>query len=193
MKRLVLFLALIFISGCAQNTISFRQQSPNPQKAPTPAASPTPFTFPKLTNIESRSLDEKLPMKTRKILMDAEEIELFDTTFCPKLLSPKMEPIEPNKFLGCGYTKKVVVTDPSLKRQILEGFYYGVSTSSLGAACFAPKYGLRAMSKGKRVELIICFQCENFRGVSTSGNLGGGISKIPKELFEQVFANSEQK
>src|SRR5687768_14345230 len=106
MKKLALFLSLVLISSCEQNTIPSQPQLAKDQEIQTPIPSPTAFTFPKLTDEESRSLEESLPTKTRQILTNAQEIELFHVKHCPGI-PLRLAPIEPDKFLGCGYKKKV--------------------------------------------------------------------------------------
>ena len=193
MRELVLVLAL-FVSSCSQASVVSKHPPNEHETASTPIASP-----PTSSEGDIRKLEERLPAPTRQILEDAEFIELFDTVklsdtkFCMKLLFPEIMPIERNKFLGCGYSKRVVIKDAALKRQFLDVLFLGASTPSSGAACFDPKYGVRAASKKDRVDLIICFDCENFRGASTAGSVGGGISKASLALFEQIFANSAQK
>jgi hypothetical protein len=193
MKQLILFLILIFGVSCAQNKIHSQQQPLPTQEVLTPTVTPTPFSFPKLPVSESSRLDERLPKKARSVLEQAEQIELFELKFNMQCLSPELEPIQANKFQGCDYTKKAVITDVSLKKQILDGLFYAVGSSDSGAMCFTPRHGLRAIYKDKRVELIICFQCGNFRGASSVGRVGGGMSSAWKELFEQVLANSKEK
>ncbi len=56
----------------------------------------------------------------RRVLEQAEQIELFELKFDTQCGVPKLEPIQPNKFQGCDFTQKTVVTDANLKQQILE-------------------------------------------------------------------------
>ena len=193
MKRFALFLILIFCASCAQNTIHSQQQPNTAQEVLTPTVEPTSFSFPKLSAADSGRLDERLPKKVRRVLEQAEQIELFELNFNNmQCFSPKLETIQADKFQGCDFTKKAVVSDANLKQQILDGLFYAASTSNSGAMCFSPRHGLRAVYKGERVELIICFQCGNFRGASSVGRVGGAMSNAPKEIFEQTLTNAKE-
>lgn len=192
-KQILLFLILMISANCAQNTIHSQQKLTTAQEVPTPTVTPTPFIFPKLSDSDSLHLNERLPKKIRQVLEQADGIELFEFKFCGGALEPKLDKIQPDKFQECDITKKAIITDASLKQQVLDGLYYSIGATNSGAACFSPRHGLRAIYKGKRVDLSICFQCANFDGVSNVGKLGGGISTAPKELFEQILANAVKK
>ena len=192
MKQLILFLFLAFSVSCAQNTIHSQQQTTTAQETPMPTVMPTPFTFPKLSNSDARRLDERLPKKVRRILEQAEKIEMFEIAGYMEARPPKSEQNQPERFQDFRIKKKVTITDASLKQQILDGLFYAASTSDSGAMCFSPAHGVRATYKGESVDLVICFMCGNFRGESSVGRVGGAISKAPKELFEQVLANAKE-
>ncbi len=189
MKQIILFLIFVFSTSCAQNAV-LSQQNSQAQEIPTPSTSPTPFTFPKLSVAESRRLDERLSQKTRQVLEQADEIEIFDIVM--KKFSAAAPQVEPDDFQNYHVRKKAVIRDVNLKQQLLNALFYAVGSKDSGSMCFTPRHGLRAIYKDQRVELVICFQCGNFQGVSSVGKVGGALSDAPKELFEQILANSKE-
>ncbi len=193
MKQLILFLVLIFSAGCATETTRSQQQPTTAQGIPTPTVASTPFAFPKLSDSDSSRLNERLPKKSRRVLEQAEEVEIFEIEICREGFSPELEQIVPDKFQGCPIKRKAKITDANLKQQILDGLFYAASSSDSGAMCFSPRHGVRATYKGERVDLVVCFQCGNFRGASSVGRVGGAMSDAPKELFEQVLTNAGGK
>ena len=191
-KQLALFLLLAFSVSCAQNTIHSQQQLTTARGTPTPTVTPPPFSFPKLSDSDTRRLDERLPKKGRRLLKQAEKIEMLEIAGYMEARPPKSEQYQPERFQGFRIKKKVTITDSSLKQQILDGLNFAASTSDSGAMCFAPAYEVRATYKGDSVDLVVCFMCGNFRGESSFGGVGGAISKAPKEFFDQILANAKE-
>lgn len=187
MKIAFVLLLLLFNGGCSQLAVQ-SQQGDSVDTKPTPEAAPTPFTFPRLSKDNLERLDERLPSRSREILEKTDLIQVFETKIC--LAGRSLAPIEQNKFQGCDILRRAEITDPQLRKQLLEGMFYAIGSSGLGAACSSPRHGVRAEYPGKRIEMLICFQCENFRGASNFGNFGGGFSRAPQELFEQILRNS---
>ena len=122
-----------------------------------------------LTEEQKQKLDKRIPPEVREVLDKADEIiisyNVDKDTMKIKLLSA--EPI-PNASAN--------VSDPALKKQFLDSFYADASSNSNGSACFSPRHRVNAKYKTKVVEIDICYECDNFRGKSSSGNFGGGLA-----------------
>jgi hypothetical protein len=61
-----------------------------------------------------------------------------------------------------------------------------------GAACFNPRHALRAEGNGRTIDVVICFECENF--VVYSGDAKGEGSIAAANLvdpFNQVLSNAK--
>ncbi len=192
MKQIILFLALIFSTGCVAETTRSQLQPTPQQNIATSTPKSTPSSFPELSAADSRRLDERFPKQSRQILEQAEKIEVFEIESCSEAFYPKLGRIEPGKFQGCRITRKAIIKDANLKQKLLAKLFYGVGSSPGGMACFSPHHGVRAIHKNERVELIICFECWNFRGASSAGEFGGSITNAPEELFEQILANAKE-
>jgi len=157
-----------------QSTVSIQ----NPQS--------TLFTFPTLTNPASEQLDERFPKKFRDLLEQSDQIELFETKLC--LNGWSLGPIEPNKFQGCDIVKRARITDSLIRHQLFDGVFYAIGSENNELACTSPIHGIRAIKGKDRLEMLICFHCHNFRGISTIGRFGGSFSSAPKELFEKLLS-----
>ena len=193
--KLVASLLLFIVSGCAVKTVTPQPPAAVAQTQPPkpPIAEPTPFKFPEMTQPESRRLHDLLPKDVRQVLEQSNELELFSIKSCIDGFSPDLKRIAPDKFQGCPILKRVAITDASLKSQLLEGLYYGIGSSPASSACFSPRHGIRAVHGVRRVELVICFQCNNYRGVADSGRIYGSISKAPEELFNRILSNGVER
>lgn len=192
MKNLATLLSLFLVCGCSVKPPNSQSQTDvaQTQQVPQPTVEPTPYKFPQLTQSESLTLDRSLPKNVRQILEQSEELELISIKSCIEGFFPDLKRVAPDKFQGCPILKRVVISDASLKRQVLDGLYYGIATAPGSAACFSPQHGIRGVHNGQRIELVICFHCSNYRGVSESGELYGSISKAPEELFNKVLSDS---
>lgn len=192
MKQIILFLVLIFSTGCVAETTRSQLQPTPPKNIATSTPKSIPSSFPELSAADSRRLDEKFPKQSRQILEQAEKIELFEFESCIEAFSPELGQIEPKKFQGCRITRKAIIKDANLKQKLLEGLFYGVGSANGGMACFSPHHGVRAIHKNDRVDLVICFECERFKGASSAGEVGGLITMATSELFEQILTNAKK-
>lgn len=73
------------------------------------------------------------------------------------------------KFHGFPVIGKVEITDAGRRQELVSALKDGMARQpELGpAACFWPRHGLRVVAKGKTVEFVICFECnqvDEFRG-----------------------------
>ena len=188
---LILFLLFLITTGCKSKTVSTRAQE-SANAAPTPYLS---YTDPsKLSRQEyMERLNTQLSEGDRRILEQADELELVSVNPSPLLEGPKsstgkrVETVAEGMFAVIGKTK---VADPEVKNKIIKALYDGFAASEWSMACFAPRHAIRARSKGKTVELVICFECLNFKGKGPEGRFGGKISHLPQEFFNTVLTSA---
>lgn len=119
-----------------------------------------------LTAEQTRRLDQRIPAKIRKILDRAEEITVS--------YNSDKDTMELNVLVNEVPNANVKVSDP-LKKRFLESFYSDAASNSNGSACFGPRHRVSAKYKTETVELDICYECDNFRGKSSSEEFGGGL------------------
>jgi len=121
-----------------------------------------------LTPEQKQQLDRRIPPNIREILDKADEITIsYNVDKDTMRLKVLMFETVPNA--------DAKVSDPALKKQFLNSFYSDASSNSNGSACFSPRHRVKAQYKTKIVEMDICYECDNFRGKSSSGNFGGGL------------------
>jgi hypothetical protein len=185
-------LLMIWGAGCAVETSHVQQEVSVAKAQEVPKPSPEPLTYQKqhLSRNEVRTLNDLLPASARKVLEQAEEIELLSIVPCGQGYMPSPERNEPGKFQGCTILKKAVITDVELKRQLLDALYDGVAKTTGGMGCFSPRHGIRVSYKGNRVDLVICFECHIFSGLNGSERIGGSISNLPEEFFNQILKSA---
>ncbi len=199
---------VIFLSiGCS--TADQQTQPPPAYERAGPTASPqtSVFGFPPLSEQDLKQLDERFPSRQRDVLQNASSIDVYEFndrfTMKDKSNAHGLWPIEKNKFQGYGVSRHARVSDSEQRKELVAGIRYSVGSSGNGNACFGPRHGIRAVHKGERIELLICFECENFRGSPTFGSsvtdfagnrvepserFGGGFSPAVEPLFERILA-----
>lgn len=180
-RVLVAAVALTFSAACAGTPAP-----PIVDSVPEVMASPTASPLPPMTAEQAAKLDKWFPRKDREVLMRAEKIEIFAVNSDPACLRPKLESPTPDRFQGCEITRRAVVSDPERKKEFLGALFFGIGTAVDPQACFAPHHGIRAEFEGRRVEIIICFLCRNFRGISNRGEFDGHISQAAETAFENA-------
>jgi hypothetical protein len=144
-----------------------------------------------LSQDELKALDEDLPKKARQILEEADEFELMSVGSN----SMGQKQIHEDAVISARFGRipilgRTKITDAEVKRKLINALYEGIVNPRPVSACFYPRHIIRAASKGKKVELVICFQCHNFMGNSPEGDLYGQISDTPQELFNQVLTSA---
>ncbi|MEZ6018150.1 MAG: hypothetical protein R3F49_23800 [Planctomycetota bacterium] len=84
---------------------------------------------------------------------------------------------DPTCFHGYRVLGRALVSDVATRTQLLDAIGRACrENDGRSAACFAPRHGVRAITEGHTVDLLICFQCLSMRvyadGVSRdSGDL----------------------
>ena len=184
MRILVLILIAIAAGSCAHVPVQSQQSNNSAEQTPKPQT--TAFTFPTLTKVDTDQLEERFPKKFRDFLEQSDQIELFETKVC---FGSQLGTIMTDKFQGCDIVKRQTITDPLIRRQLLDGVFYAIGSERNEMACTSPIHGLRATKGKDRLEMLICFHCHNFRGISTIGRFGGSFSPAPKEMFEKLLAD----
>lgn len=170
MKHFALvFLAAMFLIGC-RNGESQRATNSN-LETETNSSEAIPSSKNQvdgLTKEQTQRLDGRIPPKIREILDKAKEITIsYNVDKDTMQLEVLMFETVPNA--------DVKVSDPALKKQLLDSFYSDAASNSNGSACFSPRHRVNAKYKTQTVELNICYECSNFRGESSSENFGGGL------------------
>lgn len=184
---------LLLVAFSLLTTTCVDNESPSKQYS-SPPDTPSPYAFDgsKLTTDEPKSkLDERFPQEMRNTFAEARRIDVFETELCSGAFAEKLKPKERGKFQGCKVLRRTAVTIPALRKQFVEEVVSAIGSHHSGNACFDPHHGIRAEHQGKRVELLICFECENFRGTSSTGSFGGGFSPAVKDLFERTLLESK--
>ncbi len=151
-----------------------------------PASEPYAFDGSSLSKPKPSWPEEGLPERMREIMEQAPRIQIFAVETCPDG-GTTLTPNESGKFQGCKVLRQAKVTDAEQKKKLVTRIISAVEPSDRGAACFNPRHGIRAEHDGKRVELLICFECENFRGASSLGSFAGGFSLAAEKPFEQFL------
>jgi hypothetical protein len=172
---LIVLITIAFVS-CKnveiQQTINsnLKSETNSSQVEATPIAKKSPEN---LTKEQKQKLNQRIPPKVREILDKADEINIYynidEDTMKLRILMLETVPNADAK-----------ISDPALKKKLLDSFYYDASSNSNGSMCFSPRHKITAKYKTKTVEMNICYQCKNFEGKSSSGDFGGGLASESK-------------
>lgn len=122
-----------------------------------------------LTAEQKQKLDWSIPPEVREILDKADEINIYYN------IDKKTMKLKTFRF-ETDTNARAKVSDPSLKKELLESFYQDAATSYGSNACFSPRHRITAKYKIKTVEMDICYECSNFKGGSSAGSFGGELA-----------------
>jgi len=129
-----------------------------------------------------------LPKAAISILDESERTVLW--SLAPILLEggEKEETFHGWKVLG-----KTVLADKEARQKVLEALDAGTKDASGSAFCFDPRHAIRASSRGKTVDLVICFECWRIK-VYLNGRATGhdvAISDASRPVFNQVLREAK--
>ena len=193
MRLVGLFSVLLAFSGCAKvETVSGNVA---PQILITPLPTIRPASTPisplkpvspnvKLNAKQHKYLNDTLPPDIRKMLEESETLELLAEVGSKETSETGLQEFRPNRI--------VMISDANEKRQVLELFYSDAATQDGPASCYEPHHGLRFSVSGKTLEIEICFDCAQFRGLGDLQSVSGTIvrdGRKSERLFNTLIKN----
>jgi hypothetical protein len=130
--------------------------------------------------------DNSLPKAARDILASADKLEVLSIEVARKK--------ENEDFHGFHVLGTATITDKKPKRKLAEVIQSAVAESTVYDIGFNynPRYGLRATSGGKVVELVICFHCTQIE-VYVEGKLTKrcATKTTPQKLLNQMLSDAK--
>lgn len=209
---LAVFCNGLVLLGCAVTEQTIPPVLSNVQTEATPLLHIPDSGPPPLNEEEIERLKERFPSKQLEVFKNADQINVYevDVTFTPSCpSSEELPPIQKNKFQGCRVLRHTRITDAQKLKEFVDAVFYSIGSWHSGNACWSPRHGVRAVKGDQRVELLICFECENFRGAPAFGpplvrtfdgnyiggreRFGGGISPAIEPLFETILSKASQR
>ena len=88
---------------------------------------------------------------------------------------------------------KVEITDADLRGAIVSALKQGAKTRHPMAACYKPRHVIRAEKGGRTVDVVICFECGNYRvHRAEDGKLvgGGRMSRVGEALLNKLLTDA---
>jgi hypothetical protein len=83
------------------------------------------------------------------------------------------------------------IKDPKRRSELLKALYRGVRKFRGGVpACFEPRHGIIANRGTNKVELVICFECEQVAEYADGNHAWSLMSKAPRELFNRTLSEA---
>jgi hypothetical protein len=145
------------------------------------------FAAAALMAVPSRSpaKDNKLPTEVLDILSKAEQFELLS-------LNPNSEGDQSkDAFHGYKALGKTVVKNAEARKHLTESLIKGMEGDIDPAKCFNPRHGIRATHDGKTVELVMCFECHQFKVFTGPGHVSGFlVDKSPEPAFDKILKDA---
>lgn len=122
---------------------------------------------------------------------DPDELTLFSIDGTETWKQPTAEP----PLYGCPVLGRVEIGDPARRREIMAAVRDGIRNAPTEPkACFFPRHMLRVGKDGKTVDVVICFQCDNYRlyRVGTDAGLigGGQISSAGQPALDKILTDA---
>jgi hypothetical protein len=133
----------------------------------------------------------KLRENVLKVLTEAETLTVFSLEPAPTEAEAAASKEKFHRYVVLGKTK---LDGAVAKKPVLDALLQGIAEhNGVVANCFIPRHGLRAESGGKRVDLVICFQCFSIRIFENAEDAEGQetrvvyVSGTPQEAFDKVL------
>jgi len=96
---------------------------------------------------------------------------------------------------GCPVIGSVEVTDPDQRREVIAAVKSAIrNPPEQRLGCWMPRHVLRVTAKGKRIDVVICFECHSYRSYhaeTESARAGGGqIAPEAESLLNGILAKA---
>jgi hypothetical protein len=137
---------------------------------------------------DDKEKKNRIPDDRWTILEKAEQIVLLSVD------PEKPETVPPNDFHGWKVLGKTSITDPEVRRDLMDAFKKGVDDYKPGPipACFNPRHGIQASYNGKTVDFIICFQCEQLGSlVNGKDSYGLRTTRSAQPIFNKILTEAK--
>lgn len=133
----------------------------------------------------ARCEENQLPAAARTILQKAAQFELLSLDPAPEKDKSRLG------FHGYRVLGKTAVKDV-VQKKLVEAFLKGTEGDIAPAKCFDPRHGIRATHDGKTVELVICFECSQFKLYVGSEEADEAllVGKTPEPVFDKVLKDA---
>lgn len=124
----------------------------------------------------------QLPPEASAILNNADSFELLS-------LDPTRGDKKPTvAFHGYKVLGKTLIKDKKTQQRLLKALQKGIDANDgTVAGCFNPRHGIRAVSKKKKVELVICFQCYSMSVYVGKEQFSTLTTSLPAPVFNKVL------
>ncbi len=96
---------------------------------------------------------------------------------------------------GCPVLGSVEITDPTQRRDVMAEVKNAIQNAPKDrAACWMPRHVLRLVTKGKALDVVICFECRSYRAYHSETESvragGGGISPDGQTMLNDILAKA---
>jgi hypothetical protein len=115
-----------------------------------------------------------IPTWERDILADPDKLEFLTLHPDPEVKDDNGKYVVIGRFNKYAVLGRVEVKEKSLQRKFVDQLYQAIAEGDdgVGAACFDPRHAIHAEKDGKHVDVLVCFDCDNFY-VFPEGNRNG--------------------
>lgn len=95
-------------------------------------------------------------------------------------------------FHGFGIIGKAVVENKADKEKLTLALSKAITENNGAvAACFNPRHGVRFIGKGKKIELVICFECRSARCHGFNGDMGILLTSSAQPAFDAFLTEKK--
>jgi hypothetical protein len=129
---------------------------------------------------------KQLPEAVEEVLKKAEVIELYS-------LEPDRRKRAKERFDDWPVLGKTAVKDTETRKKLVAALREGVAgNSGQRIWCFAPRHGIRATHGGKKLEMVICFHCQQLRAQLDGVPQGRLLTdSSPEPVFDKVLKDAD--
>lgn len=129
-------------------------------------------------------------LSQRQLIEQNRDFTLYSLNGYPEGQLTKGEKFHRHRILG-----RTLVTDPNQRRKLIATLYDGIEEyRKLGngpASCFLPRHGIRAVTNGKAIDIVICFECSRAVFYENGRSHEEIVSNAPQKLYDEVLSQAK--
>jgi hypothetical protein len=100
--------------------------------------------------------------------------------------APAQRPEADEEFHGYPVLGKVEITDAAKRKEIIRALNRGLARSDgTVAKCFWPRHAIHAVTKGRTIEYVICFQCYQLEAHADNSKSVKPITREPQPVLDK--------
>lgn len=121
-----------------------------------------------------------------QVVVNADRLAVLSLVWDMRQQAPETKSFHDYPVIG-----EVEVKDAEIRAEVIETLHRGTYGESMAKRCFMPHHGIRAVCKGRGLDLVICFICECmqvFADPKSDKHEWADIGTAPEQCLNRILA-----